>query len=255
VSDDVGSSVPAAGGSPSSRAGCSPPVLLQAEGLSGGYAGSQVLFGVDVAVPPVGTVAIVGRNGAGKTTLLRTLMGYNRPTSGRVMLDGADVTGHAPASLVRRGVGYVPQEQGVFASLTVRENLLLGLHAGPKRSLAKIDEAFELFPKLAIRVNQQAGTMSGGERKMLAIARALFARPRLLIMDEPTEGVWQGVVDEIRVALSRYAQGAALLLVEQHLQFALDLADGVVVLDRGRVVLSGPRGAIARDELAHRLAL
>jgi branched-chain amino acid transport system ATP-binding protein len=203
----------------------------------------------------VGTVAIVGRNGAGKTTLLRTLMGYNRPTAGRVILDGTDVTGQAPASLVRRGVGYVPQEQGVFASLTVRENLLLGLRAGPKGSLAKIEEAFELFPKLAIRVDQQAGTMSGGERKMLAIARALFARPRLLIMDEPTEGVWQGVVDEIQVALSRFALGAAVLLVEQHLQFALDLADCVVVLDRGQVVLSGPRGAIERDELAHRLAL
>ncbi|MBF6605972.1 MAG: ABC transporter ATP-binding protein [Chloroflexi bacterium] len=228
--------------------------MLRAEGISGGYRGSQVLFGVDVSVPRVGTIAIVGRNGAGKTTLLRTLMGYNRPTAGRVTLDGTDVAGHPPASLVRRGVGYVPQEQGVFASLTVRENLLLGLRAGPKGSAARIEEAFELFPKLASRVGQQAGTMSGGERKMLAIARALLARPRILIMDEPTEGVWHGVVDEILAALSGYAQGAALLLVEQHLQFALDLADGVMVLDRGRVVLAGPRGVIARDELAHRLA-
>ena len=230
------------------------PAILRAEGLSGGYRGSPVLFGVDVTVPPVGTVAIVGRNGAGKTTLLRTLMGYNRPTAGRVTLDGMDVTGYPPAILVRRGVGYVPQEQGVFASLTVLENLQLGLHAGPKGSRGRIDEAFELFPKLAIRAGQQAGTMSGGERKMLAIARALLAQPRLLIMDEPTEGVWHGVVDEILAALRGYAQGAAVLLVEQHLQFALDLADFVLVLDRGRVVLAGPRGAISRDEFVRRLA-
>ena len=241
----MGSSAPADG---------DPPAILRAEGLFGGYRGSSVLFGVDVTVPPVGTVAIVGRNGAGKTTLLRTLMGYNRPTAGRVTLDGLDVTGYPPANLVRRGVGYVPQEQGVFASLTVIENLQLGLRAGPKGSRGRIDEAFELFPKLASRAGQQAGTMSGGERKMLAIARALLAKPRLLIMDEPTEGVWHGVVDEVLVALRGYAQGAAVLLVEQHLQFALDLADFVLVLDRGRVVLAGPRGAISRDEFVRRLA-
>ena len=240
-------------GSPATLSGPSRDIL-RAENVSGGYAASQVLFGVDVVVPRVGTVAIIGRNGAGKTTLLRTLMGYMRPSSGVVMLDGEEVTGHSPASLVRRGVGYVPQEQGVFASLTVRENLLLGLRAGAKGSAARIEEAFELFPKLADRIGQQAGTMSGGERKMLAIARALLARPRLLVMDEPTEGVWHGVVDEILAALSGYAKGAAILLVEQHLQFALDLSDGIMVLDRGRVVLAGPRGSIARDDLARRLA-
>ena len=238
---------------PSATAAVSPS-LLRAEGLSAGYAASRVLFEVDIEVPPVGTVAIIGRNGAGKTTLLRTLMGYLRPSSGRVLLDGEDVTGQRPAVLVRKGVGYVPQEQGVFAGLTVRENLLLGLRAGPKGSKARIEEAFELFPKLADRVGQQAGTMSGGERKMLAISRAVLARPRLLIMDEPTEGVWVGVVDEILGAMRTYAQGAAILLVEQHLQFALDLADTVFVLDRGHVVISGPRDSINRDQLARRLA-
>ncbi len=232
----------------------SPAALLRAEGIVAGYAASRVLFGVDVEVPAVGTVAIVGRNGAGKTTLLRTLMGYMKPIAGRVILDGVDVTGQSAAGMVRRGVGYVPQEQGVFAGLTVRENLLLGLRAGPKKSGAKIEEAFELFPKLSARVAQQAGTMSGGERKMLAIARAMLARPRLLIMDEPTEGVWVGVVDEILGAMRAYAKDHAILLVEQHLGFALDLADSVVLLDRGHVVVSGPRESIDRDQLAKRLA-
>jgi branched-chain amino acid transport system ATP-binding protein len=229
-------------------------VLLRAQGLVAGYAASRVLFGVDVEVPAVGTVAIVGRNGAGKTTLLRTLMGYMKPTAGTVVLDGVDVTGQSAASLVRRGVGYVPQEQGVFAGLTVRENLLLGLRAGPKGSGARIEEAFELFPKLAARVSQQAGTMSGGERKMLAIARAMLARPKLLIMDEPTEGVWVGVVDEILGAMRTYAKDHAILLVEQHLGFALDLADSVPLLDRGHVIVSGPVGSIDGDQLAKRLA-
>ncbi len=232
----------------------SPAALLRAEGIVAGYAASRVLFGVDVEVPAVGTVAIVGRNGAGKTTLLRTLMGYMKPIAGRVILDGVDVTGQSAAGMVRRGVGYVPQEQGVFAGLTVRENLLLGLRAGPKKSGAKIEEAFELFPKLSARVAQQAGTMSGGERKMLAIARAMLARPRLLIMDEPTEGVWVGVVDEILGAMRTFAKDHAILLVEQHLGFALDLADSVVLLDRGNVVVSGPCESIDRDQLAKRLA-
>jgi branched-chain amino acid transport system ATP-binding protein len=230
------------------------PPLLRAEGLVAGYAASRVLFGVDVTVPRVGTVSILGRNGAGKTTLLRTVMGYVKPTAGRVLLDGVDLTGRSPATLVKAGVGYVPQEQGVFAGLTVRENLLLGLRSGPKATGASLEEAFTLFPKLADRASQQAGTMSGGERKMLSIARALLARPRLLVMDEPTEGVWVGVVDEILGAMRAYAASAAILLVEQHFQFALDLADSVLVLDRGRVVISGDSASVDRDAIARRLA-
>mgnify|MGYP006275331269 CR=1 FL=1 len=222
-------------------------LLLEARGIVGGYAASRVLFGVDVEVPRSGTVAILGRNGAGKTTLLRTLMGYQAPSEGRIRFDGIDVTGRPPASLVRMGVGYVPQEQGVFAGLTVRENLQLGLGAGPRGSGARIDEAFALFPKLADRVGQQAGTMSGGERKMLSIARAMLARPRLLIMDEPTEGVWHGVVEEILAAMRGYGRDHAILLVEQHFEFALGLADHVLVL-------SEAAATVDRDAVARRLA-
>jgi branched-chain amino acid transport system ATP-binding protein len=221
--------------------------LLRAERLAGGYGRSQVLFGVDLEVPEQGAVAVLGRNGAGKTTLLRTILGYLPPTGGSVRLRGEDVTGVAPARLVRRGVGYMPQDQVVFPTLSVEENLQLGLQPLPKRERGSTEAAYELFPKLAARRRQQAGTMSGGERKMLGLARALLGRPQLLVLDEPTEGVWHGVVDEILQALRRYAAGAAVLIVEQHLDLALELAETAVVLQRGEVVLRGTPQELRAD--------
>jgi branched-chain amino acid transport system ATP-binding protein len=215
--------------------------------LAGGYGASQVLFGVSLDVPERGAVAILGRNGAGKTTLLRTLLGYLPPSSGAVRLRGEDVTGIAPARLVRLGVGYMPQDQVVFPTLSVDENLRLGLQALPKRDRGSTAEAYELFPKLADRRRQQAGTMSGGERKMLGLARALLGRPRLLVLDEPTEGVWHGVVDEILQALRRYAADSAVLIVEQHLDLAMDLAGSAVVLQRGEVVMQGAPQQLRED--------
>jgi branched-chain amino acid transport system ATP-binding protein len=213
--------------------------LLHVSGLAGGYGASQVLFGVSLEVPEQGAVAVLGRNGAGKTTLLRTLLGYLPPTDGSVRLRGEDVTGITPARLVRMGVGYMPQDQVVFGTLSVDENLQLGLQALPKRDRGSTSEAYELFPKLADRRRQQAGTMSGGERKMLGLARALLGRPRLLVLDEPTEGVWHGVVEEILAALRRYAAESAVLIVEQHLDLAMELAGSAVVLQRGEVVMQG----------------
>jgi branched-chain amino acid transport system ATP-binding protein len=221
--------------------------LLAVEELAGGYGASQVLFGVSLAVPEHGAVAVLGRNGAGKTTLLRTILGYLPPTGGAVRLGGDDVTGTAPARLVRAGVGYMPQDHVVFPTLTVDENLLLGLQALPKRERGSTAEAYELFPKLADRRRQQAGTMSGGERKMLGLARALLGRPRLLVLDEPTEGVWQGVVEEILAALRRFAATAAVLIVEQHLDLALELAQRAVVLQRGEVVMQGTPQQLRED--------
>jgi branched-chain amino acid transport system ATP-binding protein len=221
--------------------------LLAVRELAGGYGASQVLFGVSLDVPERGAVAILGRNGAGKTTLLRTLLGYLPPSAGAVRLRGEDVTGIAPARLVRLGVGYMPQDQVVFPTLSVDENLRLGLQALPKRDRGSTAEAYELFPKLADRRRQQAGTMSGGERKMLGLARALLGRPRLLVLDEPTEGVWHGVVDEILQALRRYAADSAVLIVEQHLDLAMDLAGSAVVLQRGEVVMQGAPQELRED--------
>jgi branched-chain amino acid transport system ATP-binding protein len=213
--------------------------LLHVEGLCGGYGTSRVLFDVSFDLPATSVLAVLGRNGAGKTTLLRTLLGYLRPTSGQVRLDGEDVTGLSPARLVRRGVGYMPQEQVVFPTLTVEENLIVGVNAAGKRQREAVSQAYDLFPKLRDRRRQQAGTLSGGERKMVGLARAMLAEPRLLVLDEPTEGVWHGVVDEILGALRDYSTRGAVLLVEQHLEMAMELAETVVVLQRGEIAIRG----------------
>jgi branched-chain amino acid transport system ATP-binding protein len=166
-----------------------------------------------------------------------------------VRLAGTDVTGTPPARMARSGVGYMPQDQVVFPTLSVDENLQLGLQALPKgERKSSTDSAYELFPKLAARRRQQAGTMSGGERKMLGLARALLGRPRLLVLDEPTEGVWHGVVEEILGALRGYAADAAVLIVEQHLELAMELAGSAVVLQRGEVVLEGTPAQLQADD-------
>jgi branched-chain amino acid transport system ATP-binding protein len=221
--------------------------LLRVESLCGGYGSSRVLFGLSFVVPANQAVAVLGRNGAGKTTLLRTLLGYLQPTSGRVYFDDEDVTGLAPAKLVRLGIGYMPQEQVVFPSLTVEENLLVGLKAARGRAPASIAQAYELFPKLHERKRQHAGTLSGGERKMVGLARAMLGQPRLLILDEPTEGVWQGVVEEILNALRAFVEHAAVLLVEQHFELAMQFAQNVIVLQRGEIALQGSAADLRRD--------
>jgi branched-chain amino acid transport system ATP-binding protein len=223
----------------------SEPALLTAYGLSTYYGSSQALFDVGVTLGRVGAVAVLGRNGAGKTTLLRTIMGELRPRTGRIEFEGRDHTRTPTEQRVRRGLGYVPQEHAFFGRLTVRENLLVGAMAA--KDPAGIDEVLELFPKLGQRLGQAAGTLSGGERKMLAVSRALLGRPKLLLLDEPTEGVWVGVIEEIAQRLKELAGRISLLIVEQHLELALSVASSAYVLDRGRVALEGPSDAVRRD--------
>ena len=224
--------------------------LLRVDGLCGGYGPSQVLFDVTFEVPARGAVSIVGLNGAGKTTLLRHLIGELPRTDGRVVLDGNDIPASSrPSVLARRGVAYVPQEGSVFTGLTVRDNLTVGLLTTPRRQRPSIDLALDVFPNLAARLGQVAGTMSGGERKMLAIGRALLTNPRLLIMDEPTEGVWAGVVHEIGERLVELTAHMALLLVEQNVSLVLRVSDRVIVLERGSVALVDPRDDVTEDVL------
>jgi branched-chain amino acid transport system ATP-binding protein len=223
----------------------SEPPLLEVEGLNAGYGRSQVLFGISLAVPRSGVVAVLGRNGAGKSSLLKTLAGELRASGGSIRFDGEAAADIPTEGRVRRGLGYVPQEHAVFGKLTVRENLLLGTLAAAQRP--PLDEVLELFPKLGQRLGQTAGTLSGGERKMLAIGRALLGRPRLLMLDEPTEGVWIGVIEEIAERLVELSRTMALLLVEQHVHLALRLSRHAYVLGRGEVVLEGPAGAVRDD--------
>jgi branched-chain amino acid transport system ATP-binding protein len=219
--------------------------LLAVRGLSTFYGSSQALFDVDLTAGARGAVAVLGRNGAGKTTLLRSIIGELKPRQGQIAFEGRDDTRTPTEQRVRRGLGYVPQEHAVFGRLSVRENLAVG--AAARRDSGAIDEVLTLFPKLGQRLNQRAGTLSGGERKMLAVGRALLARPKLLLLDEPTEGVWVGVIEEIAARLTELAGRIGLVLVEQHLELALRVAGHAYVLDRGRVVLEGPSATIRTD--------
>ena len=221
------------------------PTILDARNICAGYGRSQVLFDVTLCAPRSGGVAILGRNGAGKSTLLKTLIGEIRPISGTIRFDGTDSTGEPTERRVRRGMAYVPQEQAVFGRLSVRENLALGALTQNDRS--GIDMVLEFFPKLGQRLAQQAGTLSGGERKMLAISRALLSRPRLLLLDEPTEGVWIGVIEEIAERLAMLTREMSVMLVEQHVELALRLTDYAYVMDRGNFALEGPAKQIRDD--------
>jgi len=230
-----------------------PALLLEVDGLCSGYGRSQALFGISLKIPPIGATAVLGRNGAGKSTLLKTLFGELTPMAGTIRFEGAAVQHDAAERRVRRGLGYVPQEHAIFAKLTVRENLLLGCIRQPDRS--GIDYVLDFFPKLAQRLGQTAGTLSGGERKMLAIGRAVLGRPKLLMLDEPTEGVWVGVIEEIADRLRQLSREMAVILVEQHIELALDVAQYAYVIDRGHVALEGAAAAVKADaELIRHLA-
>ncbi len=222
---------------------------LTVTNLNSGYATNQVIFDLDLEVPENGIVALVGRNGAGKSTLLQTLMGFMKPISGDIVYDGKSMIGKSASERVKRGIGYVPQERPVFSDLTVTENLLIGSSRQRKGVRNELDLAFDLFPKLADRRDQKAGTMSGGERKMVGIARALMGSPEILIMDEPTEGVWHGVVDEIKVHLVDFSKNHAILIVEQNLDFVLDISSEILLLERGVITkrTSGADGAAVAE--------
>jgi branched-chain amino acid transport system ATP-binding protein len=219
--------------------------LLEVDGLSAGYGRSQALFGISLKAAPRGAVAVLGRNGAGKSTLLKTLFGELTPMAGTIRLDGTPIESESAERRVRRGIGYVPQEHAIFAKLTVRENLLLGCVRQPDRS--GMDYVLDFFPKLAQRLAQTAGTLSGGERKMLAIGRAVLGRPRLLMLDEPTEGVWVGVIEEIADRLKQLSREMAVILVEQHIELALEVAQHAYVIDRGHVAPEGPSATVRSD--------
>ena len=220
--------------------------FLEISHADAGYGRSQVLFDVNVSIPWRGGVAVLGRNGAGKTTLMKAIVGELPLTNGEMKFDGRDISRRPTEERVRMGIGYVPQEHSVFARLSVRDNLAVG--ALYNHDAAAIDRVLAIFPKLAQRLDQPAGTLSGGERKMLAIGRAILGDPKLLLLDEPTEGVWVGVIDEITERLIALAKEIAVVIVEQHLDLALRVADYAYVLDRGRVALQGAANDVRHDK-------
>ena len=226
--------------------------LLAIRSLRSGYGRVEVLRGVDLAVQPGETVALLGSNGAGKSTLNNTACGIVAPWSGTVWFDGADLTRAHYRDIVRAGLIQVPEGRRVFPNLTVRENLELGAFArGRERRAANLERVFDTFPRLAERRSQKAGTMSGGEQQMLAIGRGMMAEPRLLILDEPSLGLAPRVVDEVFALIARLRrEGLAVLLVEQNVGQSLEVADRAYVLENGSVRFAGsPAELLATSEL------
>ncbi|HUJ28767.1 MAG TPA: urea ABC transporter ATP-binding subunit UrtE [Myxococcales bacterium] len=219
------------------------------------YGGSHTLRGIDLEVPQGACTALLGRNGMGKTTLLRCLMGELRIARGNVALAGTDVTRLPAYRRARLGMGYVPQGREIFARLTVAENLAVGEAACEGEPMPR-GELEELFPILRTMKNRRGGDLSGGQQQQLAIARALVARPRLLLLDEPTEGIQPSTIKEIgRVLRTLLERGLTIVLVEQYLDFALELATHYAIVSRGEIVMRGPIAALDRDRAREHLAL
>ncbi|GGW71722.1 MULTISPECIES: urea ABC transporter ATP-binding subunit UrtE [Streptomyces] len=230
--------------------------MLQIENVRVGYQRSTVLHGVSVEVPADGVAAVLGHNGAGKSTLLRAAVGLLTPSAGTVRLDGEDITRRKPHERVARGMAYVPQGQQAFPHLTTAENLQL-VADGRRRGREAVAEALDLFPALRAFSSRRAGLLSGGQRQQLAIARALVTGPRILLLDEPTEGIQPSVVAEIEETILALAArgGLSVLLVEQHVGFAMRAAQRYYVLEAGRVTSSGEGGRDAERSVREALSV
>jgi branched-chain amino acid transport system ATP-binding protein len=224
--------------------------LLSVRDLVSGYGSTRVLRGVDLDVPRGSVVTLIGRNGVGKTTTLRTILGTVTPTSGSVTFDGEDITSLSPERTAQAGVALVPEERRIFPGLTVTENVEIG-RLGGRRDTDKptVDEIVDEFENLRRHRGSRGSSLSGGEQQMLAIARALVSAPRLLMLDEPTEGLAPTIVQQVRRKIGELnREGTTILLVEQNVGVALDVADYVYILDKGQVVHEGSAGQVREND-------
>ncbi len=225
------------------------PPLLELDQVEAGYGPYRALFGVSFVVPAGSAVALVGPNGAGKTTVARVVSGLVRPSAGTIRFEGRDVTRWPAWRIARAGLLHAPEGRSVFASLSVEENLVLAFKGVDRRTQAEaLERAYSSFERLARRKDQAAGTLSGGEQRMLSLAKVLALPRRLLVVDELSLGLAPAIVDEVFDALRRIlAAGTSILVVEQHLERALALAEHVVLLSRGRVLREGPTAELSAD--------
>jgi urea transport system ATP-binding protein len=234
--------------------------LLKVEGLNQYYGGSHILRNVALEARLGDVTVILGRNGVGKTTLLKSLMGVVPVKTGQITLDGHDITRATSYNRVRAGVGYVPQGREIFSRLTVEENLRMGLASKPGGSGIPA-QLFELFPVLKQMINRRGGDLSGGQQQQLAIARALAPGPKLLILDEPTEGIQPSIIKDIGRTIRMLAdkglngQRMAIILVEQYYDFAEELADQYLVMERGEVVMRGRGTQMKADGVKERMSI
>jgi branched-chain amino acid transport system ATP-binding protein len=213
---------------------------------------TRILHGITLHVDKGEIVAILGRNGMGKTTLLRSIIGLSKVTQGAIVLDGIDVTRTPTYAIVRRGIGVVLEDRGMFASLTVEENLRMGLHEQIRKG-SNLSQIYEGFPALRARRSDQVASLSGGQQQLLAIARALISRPRLLLIDEFSEGIQPNLVREISNILQRLnAEGVSILIVEQNARLALGISHRAYILEKGRVVADGRSESLLSDDVLKR---
>jgi branched-chain amino acid transport system ATP-binding protein len=230
--------------------------MLIVDNIHAGYGASEVLVGASLQVKAGALVALIGPNGAGKTTTMRAISGIVKPSKGQVLLDNEPVQGMDAAQIARLGLAHVPEGRRVFGPLSVEDNLLLGgyrrlprFFGFRKMAASGLDRVYELFPRLRERRRQTAGTLSGGEQQMLAIGRALMAEPKVILMDEPSMGLAPVIVEEVFATITRLKEtGIPLLLVEQMTKKALEVADYVYVMERGRVVIEGVPSELRKDE-------
>ena len=225
------------------------PPILAVEEIYTAYGLSQVLFGVSLQVAAGECVCLLGRNGVGKTTTMRSIMGLTAPRQGRVEWKGRDITGREPYQVADLGIGFVPEDRRIFAELSVWENLDVAARSRDGTSAWTLERVFSLFPKLHELVNRQGGFLSGGEQQMLTIARTLMGNPELLLLDEPSEGLAPLVVDHLKEQITRLKHdGLTILLAEQNVDFCLDLADRVYVLEKGHIRYEGTSASFREDE-------
>lgn len=224
--------------------------VLEVEDLHAGYGPAEVLFGVSLTLQRGEVAALMGRNGAGKSTTLKAIMGLLPPRKGRVRFMGQDITGQAPFRIARLGLGYVPEERRIFTDLTVFENLEVGRRpASQGRAAWTPERLFAVFPNLAEMRNRRASAMSGGEQQMLTIARTLMGNPDAVLLDEPSEGLAPVIVEQMAEAVLRMkAEGIAVLLSEQNLDFAAAVSDRAYVIEKGGIRYQGTMEALENDE-------
>jgi urea transport system ATP-binding protein len=231
--------------------------MLEANNIDLHYGAAQALRGVSLTAEPGKVTCVLGRNGVGKTSLLRALVGQHPISKGSITIDGKDITGLSTVQRARNGVAYCPQGREIFPLLTVEENLETGFAPLPRSSRMLPEDVFSLFPVLKSMLGRRGGDLSGGQQQQLAIGRALVMRPRLLLLDEPTEGIQPSIIKDIGRAIS-YLRGLgemAIVLVEQYLDFAKELGDQFIVMDRGAVVYSCSRADMDEDALKRALAI
>ncbi len=224
-------------------------MLLAVEDLHAHYGKSHILHGVSLQVDAGEIVCLLGRNGVGKSTTLKSVMGLVAPSRGRVAFKGAPIAGMPPYRIARLGLGYVPEERRIFPTITVRENLLMGIKSGTRNGDWTPERVYEFFPRLQEREHQRAGTLSGGEQQMLTMGRTLMGNPELLLVDEPTEGLAPMIVEQVeRILGAVHKSGTPVLLVEQSMETALALAQRVYVMSKGQIVFSGTMRELQASE-------